>query len=133
MVTVTDTTGFQVGGVVLLMQMQGAQIAANNNSSYGQIQNMRAAGRYERALVDSVSATAIFLKNRLVYAYDVAGQVQATVPQYTDAVVTDTLRAQPWDGKAGGILALEVTGTLTLNAPLWADGAGFRGALLILY
>ena len=129
-ITINDTTGFRAGGVVLLLQMQGAQISANNNSAYGQIQNMRATGRYERAIIDSVSATAIFLKNRLVYAYEPAGRVQVVlVPQYTDVVVADTLRAQPWNGTVGGILALEVTGTLTLNAPLSADGAGFRGGI----
>ncbi len=126
--SINDTTGFRVGGAVLLVQMQGAQITTTNNSSYGQIQNLNAAGRYERVLIDSVAATAIFLKNRLLYNYSVAGRVQVvTIPQYTDAIVTDTVRAQPWNGTIGGILALKVTGTLTLNAPLWADGAGFRG------
>ncbi|MEO6037962.1 MAG: hypothetical protein ABIQ93_06065, partial [Saprospiraceae bacterium] len=127
-VTITDTAGFRAGGTVLFVQAQGAQIAANNNGSYGQVQNMQAAGRAERAIVDSVSATAIFLKNHLVYPYEVAGRVQVvTIPQYTDAVVTDTVRAQPWNGHTGGVLALEVAGTLTLNAPLWAAGTGFRG------
>ncbi len=127
-VSIHDTTGFRPGGTVLLIQMQGAQISANNNNSYGQLQNMRSAGRHERAIIDSVSATAIFLKNRLLYAYDVASRVQVvTIPQYIDAIVTDTVRAQPWNGTIGGVLALEVTGTLTLNAPLWVDGAGFRG------
>ena len=126
--SIDDTTGFRVGGAVLLVQMQGVQITTTNNSSYGQIQNLHAAGRYERVLIDSVAATAIFLKNRLFYNYSVAGHVQVvTIPQYTDAMVTDTVRAQPWNGTIGGILALEVTGTLTLNAPLWAEGAGFRG------
>ena len=127
-VMISDTTGFRPGGVVLFLQPQGAQIAAGNNGSYGQVQNMQAAGRYERASVDSVSATAIFLKNRLVYTYNPAAAVQViTIPQYANAIVVDTVRARPWNGQVGGVLALEVAGTLTLNAPLWADGAGFRG------
>lgn len=42
--------------------------------------------------------------------------------------VTDTLKPKPWDGNTGGILVLDAAGgTLTLNAPISADGAGFRG------
>ena len=129
-VSISDTTGFRAGGAVLIIQAQGAQIAAGNNGSYGQVQNMYAAGRYERASVDSVSATAIFLPARLLHDYNPAGQVQVvTIPRYASAIVTDTVRAQPWNGMTGGVLTLEVAGTLTLNAPLYANGTGFRGGL----
>src|SRR4051812_31642624 len=60
--SVSDTTGFRAGASILIFQMQGAQISTANNSSYGQVQDLHSAGHYERALVDSVSAKAIFLK-----------------------------------------------------------------------
>ncbi len=127
-IQIADTTGFRVGGAILILQAQGAQIAAGNSSNYGQVLNIRSAGRYERAVIDSVAATAIFLKNRWLFPYEVAGRVQViTIPMYENAVVTDTLRARPWDGQTGGVLALEVSGTLDMQAPLWAEGAGFRG------
>ena len=126
--TVSDTAGFQVGASVLLIQMQGAEISSANNFLYGIIQSMNFAGRYERALIDSVGPNAIFLQKRLVYTYNMPGKVQAvTIPQYANATVTDTLRCQPWNGTTGGVLALDVAGTLTINAPVLADGAGFRG------
>ncbi len=126
--TVSDTTGFQAGASVLLIQMQGAEISTANNFLYGIIQSMNFAGRYERAVIDSVGQNAIFLQKRLVYPYNVPGKVQAvSIPQYANATVTDTLRCQPWNGTTGGVLALDVAGTLTLNAPVLADGAGFRG------
>jgi PKD repeat protein len=126
--TVSDTTGFRVGAPVLLIQMQGADIVSSNNFLYGIIQNMNYAGRYERALIDSVGTNVLFVKKRLVYPYSVSGKLQVvTIPQFANAVVTDTLKCQPWNGSTGGVLALEVAGNLTLNAPVVADGTGFRG------
>ncbi|MCE7926866.1 MAG: PKD domain-containing protein [Haliscomenobacteraceae bacterium CHB4] len=126
--TVSDTAGFRPGGAVLLIQMQGAEIVSDNNFLYGIIESMNFAGRYERAVIDSVGANALFVQKRLVYTYSVPGKLQVvSIPQYTHAVVTDTLKCQPWNGATGGVLALEVAGKLTLNAPVLADGAGFRG------
>ena len=127
-IQVSNTIGFHPGAIIMVLQAQGAQIATGNTSNYGQVLNIHGAGQYERAEVDSVSATAIFLKNHLLNSYDLVGHVQIiSIPQYTDVMVTDTVRAQPWNGQTGGVLALEVSGNLTLNAPLSADGAGFRG------
>jgi PKD repeat protein len=126
--TVSDTTGFQVGKPILLIQMQGAEIVTSNNFLYGIIQNMNFAGRYERAVIDSVGPNAIFVQKKLVYHYSLPGKLQVvSIPQFVNAVVTDTLKCQPWNGTTGGVLAFDVAGKLTLNAPIIADGAGFRG------
>ncbi len=126
--SVSDTTGFRVGNPVLLIQMQGADIATGNNASFGTVSAMNDAGRHERAIIESVSANAVFLKNRLVNRFNPAGKVQlVSIPQFTNVTVSDTLKAKPWNGSTGGVLALEVSGTLTLNAPIVATGTGFRG------
>jgi len=126
--TVSDTTGFRAGAAVLLVQMQGADISAANNSLYGTIQDLRSAGRFERAVIDSVDANTLYVGRRLVFAYDVSAKLQVvSIPQYSDVTVSDTLRCKPWNGSTGGVLAFRVAGTLTLNAPVIADGAGFRG------
>lgn len=127
-IDVPDTAGFRVGDNILLIQMQGAVISANNDAGFGQITDLNCAGLFERAVVDSVAAGAFFLRGRLLNRYDVAGKVQAvSMPHFHQAVVTDTLRPKSWDGLTGGILAFAVTNTLTLDAPAVADGAGFRG------
>ncbi|MEM6698702.1 MAG: PKD domain-containing protein, partial [Bacteroidota bacterium] len=46
---------------------------------------------------------------------------------YVNATVADTIKTQPWDGETGGIIAISVENTLVLNAPIDANGAGFRG------
>ncbi|MCK6694302.1 MAG: PKD domain-containing protein [Thermoanaerobaculia bacterium] len=127
-IEVSDTAGFRAGHSILLIQMQGALISGDNNGTFGQVTDLNSAGRFERAVVDSVAVDALFLRGRMLNQYDVAGKVQAvSIPRFTQAVVTDTLRPKPWDGTVGGILIFIVTNTLTLHAPVIADGAGFRG------
>ncbi|MEZ4964893.1 MAG: PKD domain-containing protein [Saprospiraceae bacterium] len=127
--TVSDTAGFRAGEPILLIQMQGATISSANNFLFGVIQSMNYAGRYERAVIASVAPNTLYLKSRLVNIYDPAGGLQAvTIPQFpNNATVADTLRCQPWNGATGGVLAFDVANTLTLDAPVTADGAGFRG------
>ncbi|MCC6283630.1 MAG: PKD domain-containing protein [Saprospiraceae bacterium] len=125
---VSDTAGFAKGDAVLLIQMQGAVISSGNNSAYGNIQFVHSAGRYERAVLDSVGAGSFFLQKQLFNTYDIAGKVQVVrIAKYQQATVSDTVFAKPWDGSTGGILALEVSENLALNAPIVANGAGFRG------
>jgi len=129
---ISDTAGFHAGDPVLLIQMQGAMISSANNASFGQVQLLKSAGYYERAIVDSVVAGALYLHNKLRHTYDPAGSWQAvTFPHFTNATVTDTLRPKAWDGITGGVLAFSVGDTLTLQAPILADGAGFRGGLAV--
>jgi PKD repeat protein len=127
-IAVSDTSGFRKGGSVMIMQMQGAGINNSNNSSYGQVQSYNVTGRFEKAIIDSVAFQAIYLRNRLLYIYTPASKVQLiTYPVFPNATITDTLRAKAWDGTTGGILAFEVSGTLTMNAPMVVNGCGFRG------
>jgi uncharacterized repeat protein (TIGR01451 family) len=50
------------------------------------------------------------------------------VPQYTTATLGSTLAAIPWNGATGGVLAVDVSGTLALGgATVSVNGLGFRG------
>jgi len=50
------------------------------------------------------------------------------VPQYTTATLGSTLTAKAWDGSTGGVLAVDVSGTLTLgSSTVSVNGLGFRG------
>jgi uncharacterized repeat protein (TIGR01451 family) len=50
------------------------------------------------------------------------------VPQYTTATLGSTLTALPWNGATGGILAIDVSGTMALGgATVSVNGEGFRG------
>ncbi|HXH42060.1 MAG TPA: C25 family cysteine peptidase [Thermoanaerobaculia bacterium] len=50
------------------------------------------------------------------------------VPQYTTATLGSTLTALPWNGAVGGVLAIDVSGTMALGgATVSVDGLGYRG------
>lgn len=116
------------GDRLMLIQMKGATINTVNTAAFGNISSIGNAGNYEMATVTSVSGTTITFSENLSKTYDVAGLVQAIyVPHYEDATVTATLTAQAWDGATGGVLAIEVDGTLTMNADIDVSQLGFRG------
>lgn len=125
---VNDTAGFRAGEKILLIQMQGAAVSTDNNAGFGQINALNAAGQFEQCVLDSIAPGAFYLRNRLRHSYQISGKIQVvTLPDFSAAVVTDTLRPKFWDGATGGVLAFSVENTLTLHAPVLADGAGFRG------
>ncbi len=50
------------------------------------------------------------------------------VPQYSTATLGSTLTALPWNGATGGVLAIDVSGTMALgSATVSVNGLGFRG------
>jgi PKD repeat protein len=130
-VGVNSTLGFAPDDFVIIMQMQGATIQNDDNSSFGDIDDLSNAGLFEKAEIQSVSGTEITFKNLLVNEYDVNGSVQLiSLPQYENATVDNPLTGFTWDGFTGGVVAIEVENTLTLNADIVATGIGFRGGAL---
>ncbi|WP_300663223.1 PKD domain-containing protein [Fluviicola sp.] len=126
---VVDASFLSVGNRVLIIQMKGAEIDLSNSSNFGTITNYNNCGNYEFANVTAISGNTVTLQFQLLNGYDVAGRVQLIrVPQYTNTTVTGTLFPQNWNGSTGGVLVLEVSGTLTINAPVSANGTGFRGS-----
>ena len=119
------------GDLVLVYQAQGATFTdSSDNATYGAF-NYANAGHFEFAEVLYVSGNTIYLCNTLTNSYTVAtGHVQVTrVPQYTSLTVNTSASvvAAAWNGAVGGIVALNVSGTVTVNGQINVDGQGFRG------
>ncbi len=126
---VLDASFLSVGDRILIIQMKGAEIDVSNSANFGMITNYHNCGNYEFANVTAISGNILTLQYQLLNAYDVAGRVQVIrVPQYTNTTVVNTLMAQSWNGSTGGVLVLEVSGTLTIDAPVSVNGQGFRGS-----
>lgn len=124
---VDDAGSIQPRDTLLLIQMQGAEMNLSNTANFGQLTDLAGAGLFEPVAVDTVMGDTIQVAYRFSNAYDPAGKVQVVrIPYYDHAVVGGTLRAQPWDGNTGGILALYAR-TLTLQADIDVSGQGFRG------
>jgi len=136
--TARGTTALQSGDMVLVMQMQdgvnGANFA-NNIATYGA--SASTAGTYEYALVQTYAANTVYLNTPLLNSYrnaQTAGAARQTfqvvrVPQYSAATVpgANTVTPLPWNGTSGGIVAMDVAGTLNLSGTVNASGYGFRG------
>ncbi len=128
-ITLSSTGGFNVGDRALLIQMKGATIDESNTNTFGTIQNLGNAGNYELATITGITPTTLTIKNQLLHQYSpLVGRVQIIrVPSYQSVTVTDTVKPLPWNGIVGGVVVLEASDTIFLNAPITADGMGFRG------
>ncbi len=133
-ITLQDITGLSTGDRVLIIQMKGAAITSTNNSSFGDISSIGNAGKYEFSSICGFLNNTIVLSNHLLHSYDVSSVQVVRVPVYTDVTVSGTLRATEWDpvSETGGVIALEASGTITLNASISADSAGFKGGGLFV-
>ena len=146
-----------VDDLLMVIQMQDAQINITNTANYGGNNGTGAgatavnAGTYEFARAATavpLTGGTLTLKNALLNAYtdadDSIAQGQrrfqvVRVPQYTTATLSG-VTAAPWLTNTaagpsirrgtGGILAIDVQGVLTVNSGLaaYVDGMGFRGA-----
>ena len=157
MITVGAATGagsaIAAGNLLLVIQMQDASINDSNNVAYGNgstgqgFTALNSAGDYEFVTAQTAVSTGggtVTIKGAgsgggLVFAYHAsawsatAGQSTyqvIVVPQYTTASFSagSPPTALPWNGSTGGVLALDVSSTLTLNgAAVSVSGQGFRG------
>lgn len=126
--TVSSTAGFAVGDKIMIIQMKGAGITTSNTASYGDIVSYNDCGNFEYNYIAAIGFNTITIQSNLVKTYTVpSGEVQiVNVPFFCDVDITDTLKAQAWNGSTGGILIFESGGTVTMNADIYVSGTGFR-------
>jgi hypothetical protein len=136
-ITVASNTGFIAGDRVLLIQMKGAAMNTTNTSACGTVTALNNAGNYEFGIVASVSGGAtVTLTAAPSRSYTPGGTnaVQLVrVPVYNSNVnVNGNVTAAAWNGTNGGVIALVVNGTLTINSGFRIDATalGFRGGVI---
>lgn len=143
-----STVPIGIGDLVLIIQMQGADINTSNNTSYGagttsangNLDNAAfTAGQYEYAIAASnvpVTGGTLALTGGTINSYANAnfgttGQRRfqvVRIPQYASLTLSASVIALDWNGATGGIVALDVAGRLNFNGfTINATGAGFRG------
>jgi uncharacterized repeat protein (TIGR01451 family) len=138
------------GDLLLIMQMQDAQIDTTNSDRYGNgagssitsptigtsgsgSSNLNNVGRYEYAVAVTGVTTAggtftisgAGTTSGLLYAYTNAAYSGAQgqrrfqvirVPQYSTATIAAGTSAPAWNGAVGGVLAIDVSGTITMGS-----------------
>ncbi len=128
------------GDVVLLYQPRGATIVTTNTPTYGDISAYGGAGNYEMRTVQSVAGNDITLApttsggscvSGLKNSYAAGSQV-VRVPQYTSLTVNAgaSISTTAWNGSLGGVVALLVQNSLTVNGSITVDALGFRGGVV---
>ncbi|HLL03100.1 MAG TPA: MYXO-CTERM sorting domain-containing protein [Myxococcaceae bacterium] len=130
---VSDAGLFTVGGLVLLHQSSGLSPAPASGDQRPISLGTSPVGRFEYARVEAVTTSGLRLTAPLQYAYTANLTQVVSVPEYTALEVRPgaTLRAAPWDGSRGGILAALISGTLRNDGLVSVDGAGFRGGAYV--
>jgi gliding motility-associated-like protein len=125
---IDNSSGFRQGDTVIIIQMKGAVVDTSNTAAFGNVINLNGAGHYEFGFISSISGNLVYLSNALGSTFDVNGSIQMIrVANYTNITVTAPLTAKKWDGVSGGVLALFVSGTITMYADIDISGKGFRG------
>ena len=131
-----SATGIGVADLLLVIQMRDTNINATNTTSYGSgvagtpfgYTALRNSGLYEYVVAVSLTGGNLTITGAngggLVNAYHNAAVTTAhgqrkfqvvRVPQYSSATLGSALTAAAWDGSTGGILAVDVSGTLGLG------------------
>jgi hypothetical protein len=129
-VRVDNSSGLAFNDRVMIIQMKGATVNPTNGTSFGSITSLNNAGNYEIGTICSVRNDSVFLFKQLLRAYTVTDKVQLVrIPQYFNALITDSLKAMPWDSTTGkgGVLAIWVSDNLVLNAPISVSSSGYAG------
>lgn len=125
-------SAFTLNDLVLIYQTQGAAINQTNTAAFGTITGLRGAGSFELARVCAVTGAEIVMESKLTQTYydSTAAKFRiqlVKVASYTDARITGTLTADPWNGKTGGIIALSVIDSLYIDGTIDVSEIGFRG------
>ncbi len=122
---------FQPGDTALLIQMKGMSVFTHDDiEEFGRQQDMNNSGNYEFLLIDQVNNDTIIFTREFLKEYNAIETAQLVrVRGYESARVTGTLEPEPWNPETGtgGVLAIIVTNTLTLEADIDATARGFRG------
>jgi hypothetical protein len=126
----TSPGTFSPGDVVMVLQVGGVPDVDAGDPQDVDLTPLRT-GAWELHRVLSVNGSALMLDSPITAGFEAATSQMVKLPEYTSVDITDggRLTAKPWDGVTGGVTALLVTGSITVNGSLDADGAGLRGGL----
>jgi hypothetical protein len=129
-VVVSNAAGLAQFDNAMLIQMKGATVSTADDNNFGTVTSINDAGNYEMVYICSIRGDSVFFMHELLKTYTASGKVQLVrVPEYSSATVTSPLMPAPWNNTigTGGVLAIRVLNTLTLNDNITADTLGFRG------
>lgn len=107
----------------------------NYRAEFGAVTNYNDAGKYELVEVLSVAGLNVTVRCGLKNNYTASGHVQVVkIPRYSSLTLNPSMSIVPqtWNGVTGGVVALEVEGTISFgnSSRIDATGYGFRGGVV---
>jgi hypothetical protein len=132
---------FTVNEKVVVLQMQENVIGSNvgNTTTFGNLSAIANAGFYEAGTISAVNTgrTIITLTAALPNTFTIGSNSSVQVVSLTklssgNYTTTANIPAVAWNGSlgTGGVVAIQVGGTLTLSHNITADGQGFAGGAI---
>lgn len=128
-IIIGNATDFVPGMGIIIIQTQGANIDLSDSQNYGTVTALNGAGFYEYNRITNILGNALRLEFSLANTYDPAHTQVIGFQIHEDVSVDGTVTPIPWNGITGGVVVIEATGTITLNADVDASGSGFRGGM----
>jgi len=126
-IEVVDAKMFNVGDRILIHQAKGMVMSAAVGDS-GTPTSQGSCGNFELATIQWIQGSSLYLTSRLTRSYEIEGLVQAVPVLSARRVnVNGDVTAAPWDGRSGGIVAIEATDSIVLSRPIRVSGTGFAG------
>lgn len=128
-VTVSATTGFAVGDLILVHQTTGISPEPLSGTAGPVVLSSTSVGRWELARILSISGLTLTLTKPLVNSFDGSVTQVIRVPEYSSLTInaSRSVIAQAWNGTTGGVVAFLVSGTLTNGGTISTVARGFRG------
>lgn len=141
------STPISAGDLLMIIQMQDTDFSSLNSPSYGDgtssfpahgYTSINDTGRIEFARAKNsvpLSGGSLEISDPSIYGHsDSSGYSKnrryqiIRVPQFRNLTLTGDLKALPWDGLNGGIVAIDVAGELNFNGfKIDVSETGFRG------
>lgn len=136
-----DWASFIANSIVMLIQIQGCTYDASTDYRFGNGGVTNGTGlltlnsglhefRQIMSATPAATTVALVLDKAVVNSYvnSATSTFQLVLVPFCDTIIINAdLTVPSWNGATGGVLALFAK-TLQLNAAIFADGAGFRGA-----
>ncbi|HEY8211886.1 MAG TPA: hypothetical protein VIG99_30600 [Myxococcaceae bacterium] len=134
--SVSSAAGFAPGRLVMILQETGTQLALPSGSPATVDLANDLTGRFELAKIQSItgpatSPTSLTFTAPVVLAFPALVTQVVVVPEYDSVTVNAAASVVPQDysvaNHTGGVVALLVKNTLTVNGAIDATANGFRG------
>ena len=135
-VRVSTTAGFGIGDTVMIYTPKGFRVDRDpgKEGDISDSEYLSYTGKYTLLIIHDINLDTIIFNNSTGFDYTppswqyMNGEIGQLirVASYENAVVNNTLTADPWDPvtNTGGVVALFVKEKITLNAPIDVTGKG---------